>query len=329
MDVMEIVKLVVGPAVTAAIISGVISFFATKKDRDLKYITDERKKWRDEIREIVVELSGADYKQTIKTMTKLKVRINALGIDDMVYAKDAHIWQVIACIEQESLEGEVLLSYQRQLTEYLSLLLKMDWERAKREVKGSMLKTAQWICFMVASVCMGIITVFCGQGKIGDVKTLIFLAGVVIIFFIILVLIYFYMSGEWCGYFLQNPARVNNEKYGKKNLLQACGCEAVACLFLYVVTFIVVAGVMKELGISELAGCIVIIMLYSMAFVFHMIDQFTIWSQVYSYNHAIKSVRDKYRSEELKEKEIYDVIVKSEREGILEEKKMTCIVEKR
>ena len=36
MDIMEIVKLILGPAVTAAIISGIISFFGAKKERDLK-----------------------------------------------------------------------------------------------------------------------------------------------------------------------------------------------------------------------------------------------------------------------------------------------------
>ena len=73
------IESVIGPAVVATVISGVISYLSLRRKGNLQYITQERKEWREKMREIALALDGAAYKKTLKILTKLKVRINAYG----------------------------------------------------------------------------------------------------------------------------------------------------------------------------------------------------------------------------------------------------------
>lgn len=68
-------ELILGPAVVAAIFSGIISYLISRRQGNLQYITQERKEWREKIREIASAIDGASYKETLRTLTQLKVRI--------------------------------------------------------------------------------------------------------------------------------------------------------------------------------------------------------------------------------------------------------------
>lgn len=72
-------EMLLSSAVIAAILSGIISFLISRRQETLQYITGERKEWREKIREIAYNLNGANYKDTLKLLTELKVRINAFG----------------------------------------------------------------------------------------------------------------------------------------------------------------------------------------------------------------------------------------------------------
>ena len=88
------IKSIIGPAVIAAIISGIISYLSLWRKGNLQYITQERKEWREKMREIASALDGATYKKTLKILTKLKVRINAYGDENNYrYDEDGHIWK--------------------------------------------------------------------------------------------------------------------------------------------------------------------------------------------------------------------------------------------
>lgn len=132
------VEVISGSAVLAAVISGFVSYFVARRTDRLRYITDERKTWRNEIREISKRLQGASYETTLCILTDLKVRINAYGANECSkrYKDDVHIWKVIKEIESDELTNENLKYKQNQLIEYLALLLKDDWEKSKREVQG-------------------------------------------------------------------------------------------------------------------------------------------------------------------------------------------------
>ena len=140
-------KNVVEIILTSGIITTIISCIMFSEKKQLKYITKERKEWRDTLRRLAEELKTANLKETKKILTKLKVRINTYGYDCCSSEKnvfeDAHIWELISDIEKLSSENKakdnniVLKKYQEKMVDYISLLLKDDWERSKTETKIS------------------------------------------------------------------------------------------------------------------------------------------------------------------------------------------------
>lgn len=118
----------------ASVIGTIISFIVFRKTIKLKYITKERKEWRCAIQEIVEKLENSVYDDRNKILVLLKTRINAYGINSKSKLTDSHIWENIHKIEQCKKEDFPILK--EELIEYLSLLLKYDWERSKKEVYG-------------------------------------------------------------------------------------------------------------------------------------------------------------------------------------------------
>ena len=156
------IKLILSSAVISAVISGCVAVLNFRRQNNLQYITGERKEWREEIRKIAQGLHGASYKETLELLVRLKVRINAFGNKGIKtsYMYDAHIWKVIAEIEEEKCSKELLQLKQKQLIEYLALLLKFDWERSKKEVQGNIQSIIGWGLCIMSAIYMGIMLVF-------------------------------------------------------------------------------------------------------------------------------------------------------------------------
>lgn len=116
------IEIILSSAVITTILSGVISFGISRKEGKLHSITGERRDWREKIRNISCKLDGANYKEILKILTELKVRINAFGNRENIvnYNSDAHIWYVINEIEKGGLDTRYLQVKQKQLIEYLS-----------------------------------------------------------------------------------------------------------------------------------------------------------------------------------------------------------------
>lgn len=158
------IKSIIGPAVIAAMISGIISYLSLRRKGNLQYITQERKEWREKMREIASALDGATYKKTLKILTKLKVRINAYGDENNYrYDEDGHIWKVIRKLEEKNPGKEVLREQQRMLIDYISLLLKFDWERSKKEVRGDLYKAIGVFFEVLAGCSFFAIIIICGE----------------------------------------------------------------------------------------------------------------------------------------------------------------------
>lgn len=168
------IEIVLSSVVLSAIVSGVITYMIANKKSRLQYITDERKKWRDKIRKIAENLHNASYADTLSILTELKVRLNAFGANENSknYSKDIHIWQIINEIEETSLNKLQLKEKQEQLIEYLALLLKTDWEKSKREIRGNKCYTLSSLYFLTSSLCFsGIIIYYYTNGLISIDKT--------------------------------------------------------------------------------------------------------------------------------------------------------------
>lgn len=148
------ITLLLGSGFAGALFSGIVTYIIFRKQGYLQHVTATRKDWRDEMREIAARLHGATYRQTTKILTELKVRINGYGNnlrrDD--YLADAHIWKIISEIENERLEKEELTRKQEQLIEYLSVLLKGDWERSKNEICGNFFEPFSWVCIIFTGI---------------------------------------------------------------------------------------------------------------------------------------------------------------------------------
>lgn len=142
MSVLEII-------LSSAVIVGFIDMIIHNKSNKLQYITAERSKWREELKQCALQLEECKSydKKCKKIFAKLKANLNSYGYcADGEYPEDRklnlmqdqHIWKAMYLIEQgivEFYEGK------KHMQEYLSLLLKFDWERSKEEadVDGSLI----------------------------------------------------------------------------------------------------------------------------------------------------------------------------------------------
>lgn len=113
--------------------TAIVTLVMNKKENNLKYITEDRRHWREEIRAIVDELENVKISNKQKVLSKLKVRINPYGKNENNFLKDSHIWDLINEMGKTSKYSE-LIKEKNELIFYLSLPLKYDWERAKKEV---------------------------------------------------------------------------------------------------------------------------------------------------------------------------------------------------
>lgn len=125
--------------IIAAIVSGVLALvgviFKSTHESKLKYITNERKAWRDKLRDIMYQIyKTKNINKTKCLLTELYTRLNSYGYDnkeDILH--DGHIWALIKIMENTH-RNSIMNECKKKLRMYISLLLKYDWERAKREV---------------------------------------------------------------------------------------------------------------------------------------------------------------------------------------------------
>ena len=138
---MNTIIAVIGSSAFGAVITFLFTWITNKKSNSLNYITDERRKWRDKIREIIIGIESVRYagkgnKSINKYLIQLEVNINPYGkYDRMDYVRDGHIWDKINKLSESKTEIE-FENNKNTLLEYLVLMLKKDWERSKNEVRG-------------------------------------------------------------------------------------------------------------------------------------------------------------------------------------------------
>lgn len=134
----NIIKLL-SSGLVVAIVTSLFNFVTSQRADSLKYITEERRKWREELRVIALELECADFDSIKPILTKIKVRVNAYGnIPGSSLKEDKHIWEEINLISKSVIDNNLknFNFHKERLGFYISMLLKYDWERAKYEVSG-------------------------------------------------------------------------------------------------------------------------------------------------------------------------------------------------
>lgn len=133
----EITIAILSSTLLATIFSSLIGLFKSKKDDNLRYISEERTKWRAELRKIAEEINLATLDNLSEPLTKLKVRINAYGLaNGSKQSQDSSLWMLLEFYDENKVPEKNIQKFKNQLINFISLLLKSDWERYKREVKG-------------------------------------------------------------------------------------------------------------------------------------------------------------------------------------------------
>ncbi|MEN3758350.1 hypothetical protein ABDZ57_16165 [Aeromonas veronii] len=120
----------VGIILGSGIFGSLITLLFTRYDKDksiiIQNITQERQKWRDKIRELVIEINknslNENWDKVTEARAQLQVLINPYDEND----KD--IIHRLICLEYYNKTSTLL-----KINDSISRLLKHDWERVKKE----------------------------------------------------------------------------------------------------------------------------------------------------------------------------------------------------
>lgn len=136
-------------SVISSLIAVISNILLNQKNNSLEYITSERTAWRQEIREIAEEIEKADESNINIPLTKLKVRINAYDYFEQNQQDlgDYDLWKFINMLEEASSERYKLIK--NNLIMLISLMLKYDWERSKKEVKINKTSLLMHFCAII------------------------------------------------------------------------------------------------------------------------------------------------------------------------------------
>ncbi len=157
---MEMFLAILGSSVLSSVVTAIFAFIQGRKQDTVKYIGEERTKWREKIREIGEKIekcrySGAGEKNIDTYLNQLQMNINTYGkFDKSDYIHDAHIWEVIEVIQNAENEDDFEIN-KKLLLHYISLMLKEDWERSKDEVKGYSRLLLCILLHIVVYACFG------------------------------------------------------------------------------------------------------------------------------------------------------------------------------
>ena len=141
----SVLTIILSSTVIAALISALVSKLNHDKANKLKYITEERQRWRKELREAAVELrrigkndNWNGFKTVAEAKTFFQARLNPDDNEDI---------KLISLFKEQ--DGEIPAENLNELSEAISSLLKHDWERVKQETSSTGLKRAHIIILVL------------------------------------------------------------------------------------------------------------------------------------------------------------------------------------
>lgn len=129
-NIIKIITLILGSGFFAASITALITKKNNDKNNMLKYITDERQKWRILIKEKIVELvTTTNNKTKQKIIAELQLNLNPNDEEDKKIIEVAKKFLNNSGDNKENKE---------KILELAANLLKHDWERAKAEASNNL-----------------------------------------------------------------------------------------------------------------------------------------------------------------------------------------------
>ncbi|MGL6058121.1 MAG: hypothetical protein ACRC17_07365 [Culicoidibacterales bacterium] len=148
---MEIIRSSIFSAATvAALVTAIFTYRNSKSSNELMHITAERREWRRDLRSIAEKVNASmTASELYANLIPLRVRINPLytntdstKIDEENPAIiECWLWERINFLEKsDNVNESELLEIKKEIIILLEALLKYDWERSKKEVKGDSFK---------------------------------------------------------------------------------------------------------------------------------------------------------------------------------------------
>ena len=172
---MKYIFSILGSSAFGVVVTLVFNWMQNRRTASLNYITDERKKWREKIRTISAQIERCDFQGTDELrieqyLVQLQMNINPYGSvykenNSYYYKRDAYLWDAIDEIKNAP-NKELFDKNKELLLRYLSFMLKMDWERSKKEVKNFSTMKILWILTVV--FCTAIFLYECFILKLGN-----------------------------------------------------------------------------------------------------------------------------------------------------------------
>lgn len=130
----SIIIAVLSSSVLTSLITSIVTKLIRDKSNKLKYVTEERQKWREEIRKAAVDLrrigsydKGKGFNSIEEAKTYFQVRLNPYD------EEDKELLKLICKGENGMIPAENL----DELSDAISYLLKHDWERVKQEASST------------------------------------------------------------------------------------------------------------------------------------------------------------------------------------------------
>lgn len=157
METSQIITLISGAGI-GAVLSAFLVFINNSKKNKLDFITKERSEWRKDI-QIILDDLGKVGKRT-EAIQRLKSRINPYGksktVDngDDFYLHEGHIWSLINTID---ITNTIQIE---ELSDYVRLLWKYDWERSKREIKFDIFNSFIYLILVIGSISNSLLILF-------------------------------------------------------------------------------------------------------------------------------------------------------------------------
>jgi hypothetical protein len=127
MDLQTLIGSAVVAAAISASISGFVSLRTSARNINVEHVTRERAKWRDKVRDKALEVHRAIRSADADELAALHLQF-ALILNPL----DAEDRRILRLMDQLPVDQGTDAVFQ-ELADRLALLLKHDWERAKRE----------------------------------------------------------------------------------------------------------------------------------------------------------------------------------------------------
>lgn len=216
------IQIILASTVLSAILTGCFTTIIQSKKNVLDNITNERKVWRETLREISCEIYAADEIEALHiSSVKLQTRLNTFGIlNSNNYLIDGHIWKLLKKFDEADCYNENIDKEKQRLIKLISALLKYDWERAKSEITGNTTKKFGFI-FVVAQIIA--IVLFNDSQNIKG-----------IILYLISNLIIYLLT------FVSETVRKMNNIYDNKNIQYIMHIHRKTLILLYIVLFLAI-----------------------------------------------------------------------------------------